>query len=137
MRNCRALFPLVAAAALVAAAPGLVMASDWGRSSDWVAGLYLFIAAPFTAASVLGMIIGGSFGWYRDKDAAVAHASVATLLYACGIPLAFFAPESWLGTGVWLVLLGLLIWLSIKVPLMWHENQKRPVREKPFKDYLG
>jgi hypothetical protein len=38
---------------------------------------------------------------------------------------------------VWLVLLGLLIWFSIKVPLMWHENQKRPVREKPFKDYLG
>jgi predicted membrane channel-forming protein YqfA (hemolysin III family) len=135
MRNRQALFLLVAAVALVAAAPGLAMASDWGRPGDWVAGLYLFVAVPFTVASVLGMIAGGSFGWYRDKDAAVAHASIATLLYGCGIPVALFATKSWLGLVVWLVLLGLLILFSIKVPLMWHENQKRPVREKRLKDY--
>jgi hypothetical protein len=129
------LFLPVAAVALAGAIPGLAMASDWGRPSEWLAALYLYVAVPFTAASVLGMIVGGTFGWYRDKDVAIAHASIATLLYACGIPLAFFAPKSWLGTVVWLVLLGLLIWFSIKVPLMWHENQKRPVREKLLKDY--
>ena len=103
-------------AAVIAAVPGLAMASDWGRPGEWVAGLYLFVAVPFTAASVLGMIAGGSFGWYRDKDAAVAHASIATLLYGCGIPVALFATKSWLGTVVWLVLLGLLSYLALQRP---------------------
>jgi hypothetical protein len=116
--------------------PSVSYASDPGSPSEWLFGLYLIIASPMTVANFLALALGSTLGWYKEKDAAVAHAAAATIMYATGALISLFAIHSAMGIFGALFIFAVLIWVSVKVPLKAHEIQKPYVREKLFKEYL-